>query len=88
VVVSGDAVVSKEGRIYEKPRNLEEASQFLRELSGGEFQFVTALAVMHSSTRRMLSTVEVSDIWFRHLADHENPGVHRRVFRTELCRCL
>ena len=71
VVVSGDAVVSKDGRIYEKPRNLEEAAQFLRELSGGEFQFVTALAVMHSSTRRMLSTVEVSDISFRQLAEHE-----------------
>lgn len=64
-------MVSKDGRIYEKPRNLVEAAQFLRELSGGEFQFVTALAVMHSSTRRMLSTVEVSDIWFRPLAEHE-----------------
>jgi septum formation protein len=71
VVVSGDAVVSKAGRIYEKPRNLAEAAQFLRELSGGEFQFVTALAVMHSQTRRMLSTVEVSDISFRPLAECE-----------------
>lgn len=70
VVVSGDAVVSKAGRIYEKPRNLAEAAQFLRELFGGEFQFVTALAVMHSQTRRMLSTVEVSDI-FRPLAEGE-----------------
>ena len=70
VVVSGDAVVSKAGRIYEKPRNLAEAAQSLRELSGGEFQFVTAPAVMHSQTRRMLSTVEVSDI-FRPLAEGE-----------------
>jgi septum formation protein len=69
VIVSGDAVVSKAGRIYEQPRNLAEAAQFLRELS--EFQFVTALAVMHSQTRRMLSTVEVSDISFRPLAEGE-----------------
>lgn len=39
-------MVSKAGRIYEEPRNLAEAAEFLRELSGGEFQFVTALAVM------------------------------------------
>jgi len=71
VVVSGDAVVSKDGRIYGKPRSMEEAAQFLRELSGSEFQFVTALAVMHSRTRKMLSTVEVSDISFRPLAEHE-----------------
>lgn len=50
MVVSGDAVAAKNGRIFEKPRSLEEAAQFLRELSGSEFQFVTSLAVMNSNT--------------------------------------
>ena len=71
VIVSGDAVVWKEGKIYEKPRSLAEATQFLRDLSGAEFQFVTSLAVIYSPTRRMLSTVEVSDITFRPLLQHE-----------------
>lgn len=71
VIVSGDAVASKNGRIYEKPRHLDEAAQFLRELSGSTFQFVTSLAVLHSQSRKMLSTVETSDISFRELADRE-----------------
>ncbi len=71
VVVSGDAVVSKSGEIFEKPRDAAEAAQFLRELSGNEFQFVTALAVVHSQTGRMLSTVESSDILFRELLERE-----------------
>jgi septum formation protein len=71
VIVSGDAVASKNGRIYEKPSSLDEAAQFLRELSGSEFQFVTALAVIHSQTRRILSTVEISDISFRPLVERE-----------------
>jgi septum formation protein len=71
VVISGDAVVSKGNRIYEKPRTMEEAAQFLRELSGSEFQFVTALAVIHSQTGRMLSAVEISDISFRPLVERE-----------------
>jgi len=71
VVVSGDAVVWKQNKIYEKPRDLDEAAQFLRELSGSEFQFLTALAVVHSGTRRMLSTVESSDITFRELVERE-----------------
>jgi len=71
VIVSGDAVASKGGRIYEKPRSLDEAAKFLKELSGGEFQFVTGLAVYHSKTRKMLSTVETSDITFRPLAERE-----------------
>ena len=71
VVISGDAVVSKGNRIYEKPRSMEEAAQFLRELSGSKFQFVTALAVVHSQTGRMLSAVEISDISFRPLVERE-----------------
>jgi septum formation protein len=71
VVISGDAVASKGNRIYEKPRTMEEAAQFLRELSGSKFQFVTALAVVHSQTGRMLSAVEISDISFRPLVECE-----------------
>lgn len=71
VIVSGDAVVSKDGRIYEKPRDLEEAFQFLRELSASEFEFVTAVAVLNPQTRRMLSAVDTSHISFRPLVDRE-----------------
>ena len=58
VVVSGDAVVAKDGKILEKPRGNDEAVEFLRELSGSAFQFVTSLAVVRSDTRKMLSTVD------------------------------
>jgi len=71
VVISGDAVVSKGGRIYEKPRTKAEAAQFLRDLSGNEFQFVTALSVINSQTQNILSTVETSQIAFRTLIDRE-----------------
>jgi len=71
VVVSGDAVVAKEGKILEKPRDNEEAEEFLRELSGSTFQFVTSLTVIRSDTRRMLSTVETSEIRFRQLVERE-----------------
>ena len=71
VVVSGDAVAARNGRIYEKPRSVEEAAQFLRELSGSEFQFVTSLAVMNADTGKMLSTVEKSNITFRKLIEVE-----------------
>jgi MAF protein len=71
VVVSGDAVVAKDGKILEKPRSNEEAWEFLRKLSGSAFQFVTSLAVLRSDTRKMLSTVEVSEIKFRQLIEPE-----------------
>jgi septum formation protein len=71
IVVSGDAVAAKDGRIFEKPRHVEEAAEFLRELSGSTFQFVTSLAVVDGPTRKMLSTVETSNITFRSLVERE-----------------
>jgi len=71
VIVSGDAVAAKGGKIYEKPRDLDEAAQFLREFSGNEFQFVTSLAVLHAPKRQMLSAVETSHITFRPLLERE-----------------
>ncbi len=71
LVVSGDAVVLKNGTIYEKPRDRNEATQMLRELSGGDFQFVTALAVFHAPQSRMLTAVESSTITFRPLLERE-----------------
>jgi septum formation protein len=83
-VVSGDAVVAKHGKIFEKPRSNEEAVEFLRELSGSAFLFVTSLTVLRSDTGRMLSAVETSEIKFRRLEDRE---LHDDVRRYAVLRC-
>jgi septum formation protein len=84
VVVSGDAVVAKDGKIFEKPGSNEEALEFLHELSGSTFQFITSLAVIRSDTRRMLSAVEKSEIRFRDLEDRE---LRDYVSRYPVLRC-
>lgn len=71
VIISGDAVAAKGKKIFEKPQDRHEAAEFLRELSGSEFQFVTALAVLNSRTRHILSTVETLNITFRPLIERE-----------------
>jgi len=71
VVVAGDAVVVKEGRIFEKPRSVQEAMAFLHELSGSALRFVTSLVVIRTDTQKVLSTVEISSIRFRELVERE-----------------
>jgi septum formation protein len=71
IIVAGDAVVSKNGRIYEKPADRAEAREFLREFSGNTVEFVTAGAVMNAASGRLLSTVHGSKIVFRTLLDSE-----------------
>jgi predicted house-cleaning NTP pyrophosphatase (Maf/HAM1 superfamily) len=44
---------------------------FLQELSGGTFRFVTALAVVRADTGKMLSAVDISEIRFRALVERE-----------------
>lgn len=78
VIVAGDAVVIKEGRIFEKPHSIDEAIDFLAELSGSAFRFVTSVVVLRTDTQKMLSTVEASEIRFRHLMERE---IHDYVSR-------
>jgi septum formation protein len=84
VVVSGDAVVAKNGRIFEKPLDRDEAIRFLRDLSGSTFQFVTSLVVIRSDTQKILSTVETSEITFRNLVDRE---IRDYVEKYPVLRC-
>jgi septum formation protein len=74
VVIAGDAVAVLGSRILEKPSDLEEAFDMLSALSGSTFSFVTGLAVYHTGTKRMLSTVQRSDITFRRLLETEIRG--------------
>jgi septum formation protein len=82
VVVSGDAVVAKHSKIFEQPRSNEEAVEFLRELSGSAFLFVTSLTVLRSGTARMLSAVETCEIKFRRLEE-----LHDYIRRYAVLRC-
>lgn len=84
VVVAGDALVEKDGRIIEKPRDLDEAVKFLRELSGSAFRFVTSLVVVRTDTRKMLSAVEASELRFRELPERE---IHDYVGKHAVLRC-
>ena len=84
VIVAGDAVVSRGDRIYEKPRDLKEAAEFLGELSGGDLEFVTSLVVLRPATGKILSVVEVSRITFRSLTDRE---IQDYIARYPVLRC-
>jgi MAF protein len=48
VIVSGDAVAAQGSNIFEKPRDKNEAKDFLKQLSGSHFQFVTSVAVLNT----------------------------------------
>jgi len=64
-VLSADTIVWFDGRIYGKPRDLDEAKEFLRELSGRVHTVYTGVALDGETA------VETSDVEFRALDDGE-----------------
>lgn len=55
-VIGADTMVVKDGMVYGKPRNLDDAKHMLRELSGGPHQVITAVSVW------MLAAADAGDV--------------------------
>lgn len=64
-VLSADTIVWHKGRIYGKPRDLDEAKSFLRTLGGETHQVLTAVAYQGEVR------VETSDVTFKPLSERE-----------------
>ncbi len=69
VVLAADTLVVKENKLYPKPRKPEEAMRMLQELSGGDHQVVTGVAVLRGD--RLLTSSEMSIVRMRELTEAE-----------------
>ncbi|HEY9119067.1 MAG TPA: Maf family protein [Marinobacter sp.] len=69
IVVGSDTTVVLGDRILGKPRNRQDASDMLRQLSGTTHQVMTAVAVANTNTCESL--VAVTDVRFRWLSEEE-----------------
>lgn len=78
IIIAGDAVVTKAGRIYEKPVDASEATEFLSSFSGEVVEFVTAITVLNSKTAAFSTAVQRSEIFFRKLLAPEIADYVRR----------
>jgi septum formation protein len=71
LVVGADTVVILDGVILEKPRDDDEAIDFLRRLSGATHTVVTGVAVMRVSDGVEVSASERTEVTFRRLHEDE-----------------
>lgn len=78
IVVAGDAVVSRAGKIFEKPMDLVQAQDYLHEFSGNAVDYVTAISVANCTTGKVTTSVQMSKIVFRSLLAGEIADYVRR----------
>lgn len=68
-VLGADTLVTLEGRIFGKPRDLAEAKTMLRALSGATHEVVTGLCLKHNAGGRNSAFHEVTRVTFKALSD-------------------
>ena len=70
-VLGADTIVLKDGKIYGKPQNQEEAESFLREFSGKTHEVITALALYNGKKKITTTRVSRTKVTFKDLTEEE-----------------
>lgn len=71
IIVSADTLVCLENETLGKPENAPMAFEFLRRMSGRSHQVKTALFLLDTKTRKEVSHIETTNIFFKALSDKE-----------------
>ena len=68
-ILAADTVVELNGKIFEKPKDMEEAFSFLKTLSGNTHKVITAYVFKNISKNILIKEIVVSEVKFFDLDD-------------------
>lgn len=71
IVIGMDSIGCFNGKILEKPKSKEEASERFKSLSGNKFEFYTGIHIINTSTQATVSKVVKSELSMRELSEKE-----------------
>lgn len=71
IVISADTIVTKDNRIFGKPKNEEDAIKMLKELSGSTHDVVTAVCVYDLEKEILKCDFEKTEVVFKELTEQE-----------------
>ncbi len=73
IVIGSDTMVIKDGKIYGKPKNEEDAFRILKELNGSKHQVITGLAILveRSEEYQEYLDYDITEVYFKNMTDEE-----------------
>lgn len=73
IVIGSDTMVIKNGKIYGKPKNEEDAFKILKELNGSKHQVITGLAILVEKNGKYEEYLEydITEVYFKNMTDTE-----------------
>lgn len=91
VIIAADSIIYKDGKKYEKPKDLEEVKQNLREFSNAVTKGITGVTVVDKTTGKFLTFSCVTDVIYKEIdeedinwyVDHENHLLDKAGYSLE-----
>ncbi|MEG0328389.1 MAG: nucleoside triphosphate pyrophosphatase [Erysipelothrix sp.] len=71
IILSADSVITLNGKILEKPKNLTEARDMMEMLSGEKNTAITGVTLFDKSTSKIISFYEETEVYFKSLSSEE-----------------
>lgn len=71
IIVAADSVISMNGKIYEKPKNKEEAFRNLKEMSGRITYAVTGVTIKDLYQNKTICFSDVAEVHIKQIADED-----------------
>jgi len=78
IIISGDLITIVEGKVLEKPKDIEEAVQMFKFFSGKEMEIIAGLCVLNTETKKILSISDSYKVKWRTLNEEEIRDYCRR----------
>lgn len=70
-VLAADTVVVYKNRIYGKPRDMDEAREFLKTLSGNTHKVITGVALYNGAVHYMSTRTSINKVTFAEMSDED-----------------
>ena len=70
-VLAADTVVVYKNRIYGKPKDMDEAREFLKTLSGNTHKVITGVALYNGSVHYMSTRTSINKVTFAEMSDED-----------------
>lgn len=71
IIIAADSIIYKDGKIYQKPKSIEEAMENLREFSNCKNQGITGVTIIDMSNRRNVTFSYVTDVYFKRICEED-----------------
>lgn len=73
IVIGSDTMVVKDGKIYGKPKDKEDAYKILQELNGQKHQVITGLAILVERDNKFEEYLDydITDVYFKNMDEKE-----------------